>query len=532
MDARTLAIIAAASWALAGCERSEAPQPAQAPADTAPSAASVAPPAAEAASFVNRVWAVAESNQTEPGALRVFLSDGTLVMASPDSTPAFGQWRSEDGRLTITEEGRTYPADVLALSEHAFRLRINGPGEPVEILFEPAAPVAPDEAAGAAPDAVAATAAAPPRAAAVPGEAPAATAAASLLGTAWRLESLGDGKLQAGTQPSLEFPTEGRASGNGSCNRFNGIVIVGGDGIKFSGLATTRKACPEAVMRQEEAYLAALRDAVRFEADAESLRVFSAGREKPLRFVAGPATPAPAHGMRPAPAAATSSLLGIWTIMGHHSPGVGAMSDEDAKSHHGESLRLTASAATVPGAKCSDPVYVPNRVVPDDYLAENHGLAAGSLKPLAGKSQMQVLEIQCNRQAWAALGGSLLELDRNRALAPWNGVFFELTRDRDFRAIGQEPGWQLEIRLGSEMRFTYDYGKGSAVTPAARGVLDSRTGTRSFHGVAEANDLRVEIVPVRCEDTMSGKAFPATVTVTLNGRSFRGCGESLATPFQ
>ena len=44
--------------------------------------------------------------------------------------------------------------------------------------------------------------------------------------------------------------------------------------------------------------------------------------------------------------------------------------------------------------------------------------------------------------------------------------------------------------------------------------------------------LRVEVVPVRCEDTMSGKPFPATVTVTLNERSFRGCGESLTTPFQ
>jgi uncharacterized membrane protein len=39
-------------------------------------------------------------------------------------------------------------------------------------------------------------------------------------------------------------------------------------------------------------------------------------------------------------------------------------------------------------------------------------------------------------------------------------------------------------------------------------------------------------VPVGCEDSMSGRPFPATVTVTLNGRSFHGCGESLATPYQ
>jgi uncharacterized membrane protein len=82
------------------------------------------------------------------------------------------------------------------------------------------------------------------------------------------------------------------------------------------------------------------------------------------------------------------------------------------------------------------------------------------------------------------------------------------------------------------MRFTYDYGKGTAVTPAGRGDLDARTGTRTFRASSGADDLRVEIVPVSCNDSMSGRAFPATVTVTLNGRIFRGCGEALATPFQ
>ena len=528
MDVRKLAIIAVTSLALAGCERSEAPQPAATPPDTAPADAPVAQPATRAVSFVNRVWVVAESKQVEHGALRVFLSDGTLVMTSPNSTPAFGQWNSEGGRLTITEEGRNYPTEILALDEDAFRIRINGPGEPIEILFAQAPQVAPEAAARAEPAAAAAPVATPEIAARTTPPAD-----VNLLGTAWRLESLASGKLQAGTQPTLEFPTEGRAGGHGSCNRFNGIVIVAADGIKFSGLATTRMACAEAVMRQEEDYLAALRDAVRFEADAQSLRVFSAGREEPLHFTAAPApAAAPAQGIRPAPAASTSSLMGIWTVVGHHSPGVSAMSSEQAKAHYGESLRLTAKSAVAPGSRCSDPSYVPDRVAPAEYLSTKYQLAPGSLKPLAAKRQMQVMEVHCDRSLWSALGGSLLEVDRDRALAPWDGVFFELARDRDFRAVGQEPGWQLEIRVGSEMRFTYDYGKGSAVTPAARAQLDARTGTRTFHANSEANDLRAEIVPVSCQDSMSGKPYPATVTVTLNDRSFRGCGESLATPFQ
>jgi hypothetical protein len=98
-----------------------------------------------------------------------------------------------------------------------------------------------------------------------------------------------------------------------------------------------------------------------------------------------------------------------------------------------------------------------------------------------------------------------------------DGVFFELARARDFRAVGQEPGWQLEIRQGAEMRFTFDYGKNSAVTPAARVKVDPSTGTRTYHAVVEANDLRVEIVP--CRAPTYGRPFAATVTVTLNGQA-------------
>src|SRR5262245_19428970 len=66
------------------------------------------PPGA-ARSFVNRVWTVAESKQVAVGELRVFLAEGTLVMASSHGTPALGAWRYEDGRMTITEESIDYP---------------------------------------------------------------------------------------------------------------------------------------------------------------------------------------------------------------------------------------------------------------------------------------------------------------------------------------------------------------------------------------------------------------------------------------
>ena len=81
---------------------------------------------------------MAESQQVAPGELRVFLSEGTLVMASPHSTPSLGSWRYRDGHLTITEEGLEYDVEILELSEDAFRIRIHSPGEPVDIRFKPA----------------------------------------------------------------------------------------------------------------------------------------------------------------------------------------------------------------------------------------------------------------------------------------------------------------------------------------------------------------------------------------------------------
>ncbi len=88
--------------------------------------------------FVNRVWSVASSSSVAPGTLYVFLSEGTLLVASPHGKPALGTWKYEGGALTMVEEGRPYRTDILKLSAEEFRIRSNNPGEPVEIGLVPA----------------------------------------------------------------------------------------------------------------------------------------------------------------------------------------------------------------------------------------------------------------------------------------------------------------------------------------------------------------------------------------------------------
>ena len=324
----------------------------------------------------------------------MFLSDGTLVMASPHARPAFGRWRYGNGRLTITEEGQDYPVDILSLSENAFRIRMHSPGDPVEILFKPAEQAASD----------------------------------------------------AG-------PVAGPAAGPGTKN------------------AEVAQASPR-----------------------------SAG-------------------------------ISIWTVVAHHNPGISTLSGDAARKRYGESVRLTSGAAYSAGQRCKDASYADSTVPADDFLAREYELAPGYLKPLGGQEQIHLVDVSCGGGAWAALGVRILEISEDRALAPWDGIFFELARDRDFRGLGQEPGWQLEIRKGADMRFTYDYGKATAVAPASRAVVDSGSGKQTYHAVSAGNDLRIEIVPAKCSDTMSGKPFSETVTVTLNEQIFRGCGEELATPY-
>ena len=106
-----------------------------------------------------------------------------------------------------------------------------------------------------------------------------------LVGTTWQLEDLAGTSALDSVAATLEFPAEGQAAGNASCNRFSGKVTIAGTAITFRPRAVTRMACPEAVMTQESAYLEVLAKAERFHAEGPFLHIYSSAREKPLRFI-------------------------------------------------------------------------------------------------------------------------------------------------------------------------------------------------------------------------------------------------------
>lgn len=93
-----------------------------------------------------------------------------------------------------------------------------------------------------------------------------------------------------------------------------------------------------------------------------------------------------------------------------------------------------------------------------------------------------------------------------------------------FRAVGNEPGWLLEITAGAELVLKYDYGQSEVRAATPEPVTNPHSGARTYRAAPDGHQLVVEITQDPCSDTMSGEAFPATVTVKLDDRTLQGCG--------
>jgi uncharacterized membrane protein/membrane-bound inhibitor of C-type lysozyme len=115
----------------------------------------------------------------------------------------------------------------------------------------------------------------------------------------------------------------------------------------------------------------------------------------------------------------------------------------------------------------------------------------------------------------------------NHARAPWEDA---RRRGVDFRAVGNEPGWHLEIQSGRQLLYVGDYGMERVLLddPGQERVGDRRV----YHAVGKGNDLRVEISDDGCTDTMKGDTFPSSVLLHLNGVEYRGCGMDLDHPWE
>jgi membrane-bound inhibitor of C-type lysozyme/uncharacterized membrane protein len=93
-----------------------------------------------------------------------------------------------------------------------------------------------------------------------------------------------------------------------------------------------------------------------------------------------------------------------------------------------------------------------------------------------------------------------------------------------FRAVGQEPGWALDLAEGRWIRYVGDYGATRLYAASLQQVRGAPEGTVVYDAEPGGRALRVEIRQAPCRDVMSGQSFTHVVTVRLDTGTVKGCG--------
>jgi putative lipoprotein len=111
------------------------------------------------------------------------------------------------------------------------------------------------------------------------------SAMASLAGSSWLVQDIDGRSVAPDLQTTVAFGEDGTVAGTGGCNRFTGGAGVGAGTIAVGPLASTRMACPPAVMDQERRFFDAMARAASWSVGADGLlRLSDAGGAEILRL--------------------------------------------------------------------------------------------------------------------------------------------------------------------------------------------------------------------------------------------------------
>ncbi|MFN8632875.1 MAG: META domain-containing protein [Chloroflexota bacterium] len=113
----------------------------------------------------------------------------------------------------------------------------------------------------------------------------------------FRMNGMSTRPLSEAPSPmSAVFTEDGSVAGGSGCNTYRGSYLIDGSTITFSQMATTRRACVQpGVMEQEQAFLAALTAVRRFSATGEMLRLLDDAGTEQITLMRPAVQPVPAR---------------------------------------------------------------------------------------------------------------------------------------------------------------------------------------------------------------------------------------------
>jgi uncharacterized membrane protein/thiol-disulfide isomerase/thioredoxin len=197
-------------------------------------------------------------------------------------------------------------------------------------------------------------------------------------------------------------------------------------------------------------------------------------------------------------------------------------------AREGDRLAVLAVSQDLEGWRAVDRFFVADKFKAlTPYLDKENALALA----LGAKGlPMSILYDARGRELWRVNGP--LEWDQPDVAAllpaaapqrddPWAEA---KARGIEFRALGTEPGWTMEVDAGKRVALLLDNGERRLEVPAPRswGV-----GAVSHAATAEGRSVAISAAPEPCNDGMSDTAYPASVTVTVDGKTYKGCGRNL-----
>jgi uncharacterized membrane protein len=96
-----------------------------------------------------------------------------------------------------------------------------------------------------------------------------------------------------------------------------------------------------------------------------------------------------------------------------------------------------------------------------------------------------------------------------------------------FRAVGNEPGWLIEIREDKKIRFINDYGSLEIKAPVDDLWLGPAGEDKIYYVENDVIQFQVIIMKKSYQDNMSGETFPYQVRVVFPSKSYVGGGRLL-----
>ena len=161
-------------------------------------------------------------------------------------------------------------------------------------------------------------------------------------------------------------------------------------------------------------------------------------------------------------------------------------------------------------------LFLPSGTVSLPHVEAASGAKYGDGKTLFwNKGEVAMLERDGHKRT---------ECKNNRSKAIWEDAKL---RGADFRAVGNEPGWNLELSRDYGIVFVTNYGTDKYNFPLPEPVSDKEAGTTLYSVSADGHELSILLELGPCIDSMSGEQFETKVIITFDGTELNGCGRPL-----